>query len=62
MLPLAPALNPDLEYRTYCEHKRFKKNEQAAACIQAYYRNYRNCRQTTQGRKEKEGTPTSGLK
>ena len=26
------------QYRSYCEHKRFKKSQEAATCIQTYYR------------------------
>ncbi len=29
------------KYRTYCEHKRFKKSQEAATCIQNYYRTYK---------------------
>ena len=35
------------KYRNYCEHKRFKKSEEAATCIQTYYRNYRQLQTTT---------------
>jgi len=50
-------------YRNYCEHKRFRKNEEAATCIQTYYRNYRDQGRTRKrNSEEKEGTPTSGFK
>lgn len=29
-------------FRSYQEHKRFKKSQEAAVCIQNYYRNYRD--------------------
>ena len=29
------------QYRTYCEHKRFKKSQEAAICIQNCYRTYK---------------------
>ena len=48
------------KYRLYCEHKRFKKSQQAATCIQNYYRNYKEHQNQT--RKEKESTPSAGLK
>ena len=48
------------KYRLYCEHKRFKKSQQAATCIQNYYRNYKE--HQSQSRKEKESTPSAGLK
>ena len=45
-------------YRNYCEHKRFKKNQEAAAAlrIQNYYRSYKADQAHRQSR---EGTPTS---
>lgn len=43
-------------FRSYCEHKRFKKNQEAAVRIQNCYRNYRD-----QGRSG-ESTPPTGLK
>nr|CAD7201845.1 unnamed protein product [Timema douglasi] len=41
-------------FRSYCEHKRFKKSQEAAVCIQNYYRNYRE----QGGRGSRENTPT----
>ena len=43
-------------YRTYCEHKRFKKSQEAAVCIQNYYRQYKEQERQRHGR---EGTPGS---
>jgi hypothetical protein len=44
-------------YRTYCEHKRFKKSQEAATCIQNYYRTYKE-HQTGIGGPEGEGRRT----
>jgi len=47
------------KYRRYCEHKRFKKSQEAATCIQNYYRTYKE----GQSRSSRESTPTTaGLK
>ena len=45
------------KYRRYCEHKRFKKSQEAATCIQTFYRTYKEG-QT----RSRESTPTAGLK
>ena len=56
------------KYRLYCEHKRFKKSQQAATCIQNYYRNYKEHQNQTQNKtrsrnyEEKESTPATGIK
>lgn len=48
------------KYRTYCEHKRFKKSQEAAMCIQSYYRTYKE--HQGKSRSSRESTPTTGLK
>ena len=57
------------KYRTYCEHKRFKKSQEVAAmCIQNYYRTYKEHQGGGGGgggskaRSSRESTPTTGLK
>lgn len=53
------------KYRNYCEHKRFKKSEEAATCIQTYYRNYRQLQVINRKHnvEDKEATPPNpGLK
>jgi hypothetical protein len=45
-------------FRSYCEHKRFKKSQEAAVCIQNYYRNYRE--QGGRGGSH-EGTPSNAV-
>lgn len=34
-------------FRSYCEHKRFKKSQEAAVCIQNYYRHYKEFGQSS---------------
>jgi hypothetical protein len=48
------------QYRTYCEHKRFKKSQEAATCIQNYYRTYKEHKGNS--RSSRESTPSAGLK
>ena len=46
------------KYRRYCEHKRFKKSQEAATCIQTFYRTYKEGQS-----RSRESTPTTaGLK
>ena len=49
------------KYRNYCEHKRFKKSQEAATCIQNYYRTYKE-HQGGKSRSSRESTPSTGLK
>jgi hypothetical protein len=48
------------KYRRYCEHKRFQKSQEAATCIQNYYRTYKELQ--TSGTRSRESTPSTGLK
>ena len=50
------------KYRTYCEHKRFKKSQDAATCIQNYYRTYKEHQGQSGGSRSRESTPSAGIK